>query len=48
MIYPPNFPPDYGNLAERKVYEALTGLPDEIFDVFFHKNHPTHLWSALW
>lgn len=22
MIYPPNFPPDHGNLAEKKVYEA--------------------------
>lgn len=37
MIYPPNFPPDYGNQAEKKVYEALAGLPGEKYDVFFHK-----------
>lgn len=37
MIYPPIFPPDYGNLAEKKVYETLAGLPEEDYDVFFHK-----------
>jgi len=37
MIYPPNYPSDYGNPAEKKVYEALGNLPGEEYDVFFHK-----------
>lgn len=37
MIYPPHFPSDYENNAEKMVYQALTDLPEKDFDVFFHK-----------
>lgn len=37
MIYPSRFPPDNVNFAEEKVYQALSELPSDDFDVFFRK-----------
>ena len=37
MIYPSRFPPDNDNFAEREVYNALSELPSDDFDVFFRK-----------
>ena len=37
MIYPPHFPEDYENTAERRVYDALSSLQPVDFDVYFQK-----------
>ena len=37
MIYPPHFPDDYENIAEKRVYHALSALPADDYDVYFQK-----------
>ena len=37
MIYPPRFPEDYENTAERRVYDALSSLHPVDYDVYFQK-----------
>lgn len=37
MIYPPTFPNDYENIAERKVYNALSLLHPADYDIYFQK-----------
>ncbi len=37
MIYPPVFPSDINNRAEEKVYEALSQLPQDDYDIYFQK-----------
>jgi len=38
MIYPPQFPEDYENIAEKRVYHALSALPKDEYDVYFQKS----------
>lgn len=37
MIYPPAFPEDIDNTAEKEVYNALAKLPEDNFDIFYQK-----------
>ena len=37
MIYPPHFPKDYENIAEKRVYSAMSALPPDDYDVYFQK-----------
>ena len=37
MIYPPKFPSNIDNRAERLVYEALSKLSDDEFDIYYQK-----------